>query len=172
MGRCLVLRLRGIWVRTVEADSHHHNLQIGYARISSKKQRADMQVHALGRAGCDLIYIDTIPGDELWRRGLRLALYNCREGDVLMVWKIDRLSRKLIDVLGIAELLRMKGTTLHLLEGCAEPINAASPEHRLIFSILGCFAEFEHELIGVRTRVGRAASKEASTLRGFIEDRT
>jgi Enterobacteriaceae phage serine recombinase len=131
-------------------------MKIGYARVSTEDQNLDMQRQALGRAGCDKIFEDTISGAALRRSGLARALRALKPGDVLIVWKLDRLGRSLlhlIDLLGVLGRRRVEFFSL------SENIDTTTAGGRLVFHVMAALAEFERALIGERTREGLAAAR-------------
>ena len=139
---------------------------IGYARVSTSGQDVAAQrdgLLALGVADRD-IYVDHgMTGTNRARPGLREALAACRQGDTLVVTKLDRLARSLRDATDIAEELTMKGVALNLGGAVHDPTD---PVGRLLFNVLGMVAEFEADLIRSRTREGMAIAKAAGKLRG------
>lgn len=134
-------------------------IMIGYARVSTDGQNLDLQKSALKEAGCAVIYSDKASGMLNGRQGLSRAIRRCRSGDVLVVWKLDRLGRSLIDLMGLVEELRVKGIGLRVLTGQGAMIDTTRPEGRMIFAIFATLAEFERELIRERTRAGMEAAK-------------
>jgi DNA invertase Pin-like site-specific DNA recombinase len=132
---------------------------IGYARVSTDEQDLSMQMEALRRAGVrDVnLYSDKQSGSTTARKGLEHALLDARPGDVLVVWKLDRLSRSLRDLLDMAERLRNEGVELRSLH---EDIDTTTPHGRLFYSLMASLAEFERSLIGWRTKQGMAAARE------------
>lgn len=135
------------------------NIQIGYARVSTDGQNLDLQERALNEAGCTIIYSDKASGVLNGRQGLDRAIRRCRSGDVLVVWKLDRLGRSLLDLVGLVEDLRGKGIGLRVLTGQGAMIDTTRPEGRMIFGIFATLAEFERELIRERTKAGMEAAK-------------
>lgn len=134
-------------------------MKIGYARVSKDEQNLDLQLEALRAEGCDFIHEDKAGGAILNRKGLKRALHRCAEGDVLVVWKLDRLGRSLLNLVGIVEALQERGAGLKILTGQGAQIDTTKPDGRMIFGILATMAQFERELIGERTRAGIAAAK-------------
>ena len=84
-------------------------MQVGYARVSTKDQNLDLQREALNKAGCEKIYEDRVSGNKTARQGLDLALEVLREGDSLVVWKLDRLGRNVKDLVSLVEQLENQG---------------------------------------------------------------
>jgi DNA invertase Pin-like site-specific DNA recombinase len=142
------------------------SVNIGYARVSTADQNLDMQLHALKEAGCVHVYKDKLSGRSARRPGLKAALARCHEGDVLLVWKLDRLGRSLLDLVTIARHLERKGAGLKVLTGQGQLIDTSQPEGRMMFGIFAALAEFERELIRERTIAGLAAAKLRGTVIG------
>jgi DNA invertase Pin-like site-specific DNA recombinase len=129
---------------------------LGYARVSTDDQNLNLQRDALQAAGCTQIYEDHISGTKATRPGLQQALSVARAGDVLVVWRLDRLSRSLKDLIGMVETLSERGIELQSLsEGLATNSNSG----QLIFHIFGALAEFERNLIRERTQAGLKAAR-------------
>src|SRR5215213_1847875 len=131
-------------------------VNIGYARISTDDQNLALQRDALTAAGCDPIYEDTKSGAKADRPGLKLALEVARAGDLLVVWRLDRLGRSLSDLIGLSKTLERRGVGLKSLK---EQIDTTSSGGRLVFHMFGALAEFERDLIRERTRAGLAAAR-------------
>ncbi|MBI1290187.1 recombinase family protein [bacterium] len=134
-------------------------MNIGYARVSTDEQNLDLQLAALGDADCDRIFSDRVSGDINHRQGLNRALTACQEGDLLVVWKLDRLGRSLHDLVNLVESLNVRGVGLKVLTGMGAQVDTTRPDGKLIFGILATLAEFERELIRERTRAGMAAAR-------------
>jgi len=131
-------------------------VNIGYARISTDDQNLALQRDALTAAGCDPIYEDTKSGAKADRPGLKLALEVARAGDLLVVWRLDRLGRSLSDLIGLSKTLERRGVGLKSLK---EQIDTTSSGGRLVFHMFGALAEFERDLIRERTQAGLAAAR-------------
>lgn len=129
---------------------------IGYARVSTDDQNLNLQRDALEQAGCKKIYEDQLSGAKAARPGLQQTLDVLREGDVLVVWRLDRLGRSLKDLLQIVEVLDERGVELQSLQ---ESINTMSSGGKLVFHIFAALAEFERNLIRERTQAGLKAAK-------------
>lgn len=129
---------------------------IGYARISTDDQNLNLQMDALQLAGCEKIYSDRISGVKALRPGLSLALEVARTGDVLVVWRLDRLGRSLKDLIETMETLDKRGIGLSSLQ---ESITTTNNSGRLIFHLFGALAEFERNLIRERTTAGLVAAR-------------
>jgi len=131
-------------------------LLVGYARVSTLEQHLDLQLDALTHAGCEKIFRDTISGAKSERPGLSQAIECMRHGDVLVVWKLDRLGRSLRDLIDIVSTLRHQGIGFRVLQ---EAIDTTTPAGELIFHIFGALAEFERAPIRLRTRAGLVAAR-------------
>jgi DNA invertase Pin-like site-specific DNA recombinase len=133
-------------------------MKIGYARVSTDEQNLALQLDALKAAGCDAVHEDRLSGVAK-RPGLEQALAACAAGDVLIVWKLDRLGRSLIDLVGLVETLKARDVGLKVLTGEGATIDTTKPEGRLFFAMFAALAEFERELIRERTKAGMSAAK-------------
>ena len=129
---------------------------IGYARVSTHEQNLEPQTDALKQAGCQQIFKDTISGAKKERPGLHDALEYAREGDTLLVWRLDRLGRSLKDLIEIVSGLEKQGVGFRSLQ---ESIDTTTSGGRLIFHVFGALAEFERNLIRERTFAGLAAAR-------------
>lgn len=129
---------------------------IGYARVSTDDQNLDLQQDALKKAGCERIYEDRLTGAKADRPGLKRTLEDARKGDTIVVWRLDRLSRSLKDLIEIVALLEAKGTGLKSLQ---ESIDTTVSSGKLVFHIFGALAEFERNLIRERTQAGLVAAR-------------
>ncbi|HHR1385268.1 TPA: recombinase family protein [Legionella pneumophila] len=129
---------------------------IGYARVSTDDQNLNLQFDALKNAGCERIFNDQVTGSKIQRPGLEAALEFAREGDVFVVWRLDRLSRSLKDLIEMVVLLDSKKIGLKSLH---ESIDTSTSSGKLIFHIFGALAEFERNLIRERTHAGLQAAR-------------
>lgn len=136
---------------------------IGYARVSTDDQNLNLQHDALTSAGCDEIFEDHMSGAKSERPGLKEALKYLRKNDVLVVWRLDRLSRSLKDLIEMVTYLESKNIGLKSLQ---ESIDTSSTSGKLIFHIFGALAEFERNLIRERTNAGLAAARARGRLGG------
>lgn len=134
-----------------------HAMRIGYARVSTDEQTTALQREALEAAGCDPIYTETAGGTAK-RPALQKALDALAPGDVLTVWKFDRLARSLPDLLQIVERIEARGAHLRSL---TEDIDTSSSAGRLVFHVMGAMAQFERDLIRERTKAGLEAARRA-----------
>jgi DNA invertase Pin-like site-specific DNA recombinase len=125
---------------------------IGYARVSKAEgQELAPQLNALEAAGCRLVYEEKASGGRWDRPELRRLLTRLRRGDVLVVWKLDRLSRSLKDLLLILERLETAGAGFRSL---TEAIDTTAPAGRMMMQMLGAFAEYERAMVKERTQAG------------------
>ena len=129
---------------------------VGYARISTADQSLDLQRDALRAAGVERIFTDQASGRKDDRPGLAAALAALRPGDVLVVWKLDRLGRSLKHLVETVSALEQRGIGLRVLSGGVDTTSAAG---RLVFGIFAALAEFEADLIKERTLAGLAAAR-------------
>ena len=129
---------------------------IGYARVSTEEQSLDLQHDALRSVGCERIFDDKASGARTERPGLNRALEQLRDGDTLVVWRLDRLGRSLKDLIARAEALKEMGVGLKSLH---ESIDTTSSGGQLIFHLFGALAEFERNLIRERTKAGLNAAR-------------
>ena len=128
----------------------------GYARVSTDDQNLDLQRDALTKAACERIFEDHQSGAKADRPGLREALDYAREGDTLTVWRLDRLSRSLKDLIDMASQLQGRSIGLKSLH---EALDTTSSSGKLIFHVFGALAEFERNLIRERTQAGLTAAR-------------
>ena len=141
-------------------------LLIGYARVSTDQQDLTAQRNGLAALGVAInrIYVDQgLTGTNRERPGLREALAACREGDTLVVTKLDRLARSLPDARAIADDLTQRQVRLNLGGSVYDP---TAPVGRLLFNVLAMVAEFEPDLIRLRTREGMKVARAKGRLRG------
>lgn len=139
---------------------------IGYARVSTKEQTLDMQTDALLRVGVppDDIYTDKISGTKAKRPGLDFALKRLREGDTLIVWKLDRLGRSMTHLLQMVRDIHEIGAGFKSL---TEQIDVnAGPMGKLVFHIFCALAQFESDVTRERTNTGMAAAKARGRVGG------
>src|SRR3954454_7070839 len=129
---------------------------IGYARVSTQDQNLDMQCDALEKAGCEQIYTDRVSGTKDNRPGLAVAPSHLRQGDTLVVWRLDRLGRSLRHLIDTVTTLQEQGIGFKSLQEC---IDTTTSGGKLVFHIFGALAEFEREIIRERTTAGLQAAR-------------
>jgi len=129
---------------------------IGYARVSTQDQKPELQLDALKQAGCEEVFVEKASGAQRERPELAAALRHARKGDVLVVWRLDRLARSLSHLIKTVEDLEKRGVGLRSL---TDPIDTTTPQGMLVFHIFGAIAEFERSLIRDRTRAGLEAAR-------------
>lgn len=131
-------------------------MKIGYMRVSTFDQNTDLQRVALERAGCDQIFEDKMSGSSKRRPGLNKALKALKKGDSLVIWKLDRLGRSLINLATLMLEMRDRGVYLISL---TDQIDTNTPMGRFVFHIMSAAAEMERELNVERTRAGLAVAR-------------
>lgn len=131
-------------------------MMIGYARVSTRDQNLDLQNDALRAAGCERIFSDRASGVREDRPGLTEALQYARTGDVLVVWKLDRLGRSTKHLIGFVEDLRRRGVEFRSL---TDGIDTSTPMGRFFFHVMGALSQMEREITQERTRAGLAAAR-------------
>ena len=140
-----------------------HAPLIGYMRVSKAdgSQVLDLQKDALLAAGVSErhLYSDTASGKKDDRPGLAACLQALREGDTLVVWKLDRLGRSLRHLVNVVHDLTNRGVGLKVLTGQGAAIDTTTPPGKLVFGIFASLAEFERDLISERTRAGLASAR-------------
>lgn len=136
---------------------------IGYARVSTADQNLQLQEDALKLAGCINIHTDVASGSKTDRPGLTTAINYLREGDVLVVWKLDRLGRSLIHLIETVQSLNARGIGFKSLQ---ENIDTTSSGGKLIFHMFSALAEFERDLIRERTHAGLKSARARGRVGG------
>src|SRR3989475_6944664 len=131
-------------------------MKIGYCRVSTDDQNPDLQLAALKRAGCKRIFTDKATGAHVKRSQLAKCLASLQAGDMLVVWKLDRLGRSLRDLITLLDDLKARGVAFRSL---TEAIDTATATGRAMWQMVGILAELERSLIQERTKAGRAAAK-------------
>lgn len=132
-------------------------MKIGYARVSTHEQDTRLQLDALDAAGCERIYEEKQSGVKTDRSELQQCLKSLRAGDVLIVWKLDRLGRSLHHLIEVVKDLENRQIGFQSL---TESIDTTNPTGKLIFHIFGSLAEFERDLIRERIKAGLTAAKK------------
>ena len=138
-------------------------MNIGYARVSTQDQTLHLQKDALEKIGCTKIFTDTASGAKAERIGLEEALEYVREGDTLVVWRLDRLGRSLKHLIETISQLDNRKIGFKSL---TENIDTTTSGGKLIFHIFGALAEFERNLIRERTNAGLQAARARGRLGG------
>jgi DNA invertase Pin-like site-specific DNA recombinase len=139
-------------------------MRIGYARVSTLDQNPELQLEKLREAGCEKVAVEKASGTRADRPELtRLLRDMLREGDTLVIWKLDRLARSLKQLIQTAEDLKGRGIGLVSL---TDAIDTSSPGGMLVFHMLGAIAEFERALIRERTTAGLAEARRKGRLGG------
>ena len=153
-----------------ETETAASPYKVGYARVSTAQQSPQLQIDALQSAGCQKIYQEIASGAKAQRPQLEQMLAQLRSGDVLVVWKLDRLGRSLTHLVQLVNQLLAQGVGLQSLN---DPIDTTSAQGRLMFNIFASLAEFERELIQERTQAGlksaRARGRTGGRPKGLSE---
>ncbi|MBG9326516.1 recombinase family protein [Corynebacterium belfantii] len=136
---------------------------IGYARVSTDLQKEDLQVDALQSAGAEKIFIDHSSGAARARPELEALLAHLRPGDVVVVWRLDRLGRSVQHLIEIMADLQERGVEFKSLH---EQIDTTTPMGRFTFHLFAALAEFERDLIRSRTHAGLAAARSRGRVGG------
>jgi DNA invertase Pin-like site-specific DNA recombinase len=140
--------------------------KIGYARVSTLEQEVDLQIDALIKAGVkkDNIFIDKVSGSKKERPGLDKCLDSLKEGDILVVWRLDRLGRSMPHLISLIE--QLKENKISFKSICDGVIDTTTASGELIFNIFSSLAQFERRLIQERTRAGLTAARARGKLGG------
>jgi len=131
-------------------------MKIGYIRVSRDKQTTLLQEDALQREQCDRVFTDIMSGTRADRPGFLRMLDVARHGDLIVVWRLDRLGRSLKQLIETVILLGERDIELRSIK---ESIDTATPTGKLMFHIMGAMAEFERDVIGERTQAGLEAAR-------------
>jgi DNA invertase Pin-like site-specific DNA recombinase len=131
-------------------------MKIGYARVSTKEQKLSLQVDALEKAGCKTVFREKITGSTRKRPQLEKMLGQLREGDVVVIWKLDRLGRSLKDLVQLVSEIQEKGAGLLSLN---DHIDTTTPQGKLTFHLFAALAEFERGITRERTMAGLASAR-------------
>jgi len=138
--------------------------KIGYARVSTNEQHLDLQLKALEANDCELVFTDQgVSGSTFDRPGLAEALDTLQGGDMLIVWRLDRLGRSLIDLIQVINDLGKREVEFRSL---SEAIDTSTSGGRLTFHIMAAMAEFERSIISERTKAGMSAARSRGSLIG------
>lgn len=133
-------------------------MKIGYARVSTGLQNLNLQENCLNAYGCEKIFKDYISGSKSKRPGLDKAIDFARSGDVIVVWRLDRLGRNMEDLITLVNELNERGVSFHSLEENIT-MDKSSSTGQLLFHLFAAFAEFERNLILERSSAGRIAAR-------------
>lgn len=136
---------------------------IGYARVSTSEQSAQLQQDALEAAGCWRTYTDVSSGSLASRPQLDLLLDHLRPGDTLVVWRLDRLGRSVRNLIDLVQSLEERGVHFKSLQ---DHMDTSSPGGKLVFHIFASLAEFERDLIRERTQAGLEAARTRGRVGG------
>lgn len=152
---CDVVSLH-VTISDIRRSSNNGKMNIGYARVSTQEQRPELQIDALTKAGCDSIYSDCASGATSHRVQLDLMMDTVVDGDVVVVWKLDRLGRSVANLVDLVEKLGAKGVGFRSL---TENMDTTSAGGTLIFNVFAAVAQFERDLIRERTMAGLQAAR-------------
>jgi DNA invertase Pin-like site-specific DNA recombinase len=137
---------------------------LGYARVSTDEQETHLQIDALRIAGAERIYEEKASGAKTDRPELLRMLDSARKGDVVIVWKLDRLGRSLLQLIETVNLLHDRGVQLRSLTESL--VDTTSPSGKLVFGIFALMAEFERDLLRQRTIAGLLAARKRGRIGG------
>ena len=137
---------------------------IGYARVSTQYQYLDLQIEALTKADCKKIFEDKISGSRAERPGLADLLEMLREGDILAVWKLDRLGRSAKNLVDLVGELHKRGVQFKSL---TDAIDTGTPSGRFFFHVMASLAEMERELMIEHTRAGLEVARQLGRKSGL-----
>lgn len=139
-------------------------MKIGYARVSTQDQDTALQLDALGRVGCRVVFEEKASGaSRRGRRELARCLASLKQGDVLVVYKIDRIARSLFDLLDIVRQLEAVGASIRSI---TEPLDTGSPMGVFMLQMLGAVAQLERSMIRERSIAGQLAARERGRMPG------
>lgn len=130
---------------------------IGYARVSTQDQNLELQREALVKLGCQKIFEDNVSGTRADRPGLAKAFELLREGDTLVVWKLDRLGRSVKQLVDLVGEFHKQGVHFRSL---TDAIDTGTPSGRFFFHVMASLAEMERELTVERTRAGLEVARQ------------
>ena len=141
-------------------------MNVGYARVSTQDQDTALQLDALQKAGCGVIFEEKASGaSRRGRRELARCLASLSKGDVLVVYKIDRIARSLFDLLDILRSLETRGA---LIKSITEPLDTSSPMGVFMLQMLGAVAQLERSMIRERSIAGQQAARDRGRMPGRI----
>jgi DNA invertase Pin-like site-specific DNA recombinase len=136
---------------------------VGYARVSTEEQKLDLQLDALKGAGCEKVFSDQVSGAAATKAGLDEALAYVRSGDVLVVWKLDRLGRTVKGLVELVDGLKERGVQF---KSVTDGIDTSTSAGKFFFHVMAAMAEMERDLIRERTNAGLAAARARGRLGG------
>ena len=131
-------------------------MKIGYARVSTEDQSLQLQIDALRKAGCEQIFQEKVSGKNADRQELKNLRAQLRNGDTVIVWKLDRLGRSLRNLMELVSEFQDKGVHFQSLQ---DQINTSTPMGKCTFHLFAALAEFERDIISERTKAGLAATR-------------
>ena len=138
-------------------------MKIGYARVSTDDQTLDLQIDALQSAGCERIYREHASGRSADRPELKQCLHALREGDTLVVWRLDRLGRSMKDLINAVTKLEVDGVAFCSV---TENLDTSTPTGKFIFHVFASLAEFERNVIRERTNAGLKSARARGRVGG------
>jgi DNA invertase Pin-like site-specific DNA recombinase len=138
-------------------------VRIGYARVSTEDQSLDLQLDALRQAGCERVFTEKASAAKTHRPGLCEARSHMRNGDVLVVWKLDRLGRSVKGLVDLVDKLAEEGVQFHSL---TDGIDTTTPHGRFFFHLMASLAQMERELNAERTKAGLDAARKRGRMVG------
>lgn len=138
-------------------------MKIGYARVSTKDQNLSLQMDALKKEGCKIIFQEKMSGAKTDRPELRRMMDQIREDDLIVIWKLDRLGRSLRNLVNLVNEIQTNGAGLKSLN---DSINTSTPHGKLTFYLFAALAEFERDIISERTKAGLAAARARGRMGG------
>ncbi len=131
-------------------------MDVGYVRVSKREQNPELQRNELAMAGCERIFEERTSSRVRTRLQLEAALDYCREGDALVVWRLDRLGRSIKELLALVESLQERGVGFRSLR---RSLDTTTPGGKLVFHVFASIAEFERDVIRERTMAGLEAAR-------------
>jgi DNA invertase Pin-like site-specific DNA recombinase len=138
-------------------------MKIGYARVSTSLQDTALQLDALEKAGCERIYSESISGKDKNRQKLNEMINALRAGDIVLVWRLDRLGRSTKDLIELVDVFKSKDVQFVSL---TESIDTTTATGQLIFGFFASMAQFERNLLSERTKAGIAAARKRGRVGG------